>query len=81
DRLILYSDGGSGEIVERFQVYDRWGGLLFEEEEVPLNDLGFGWDGNRLGRPMNTGTYAYYGVVRYPNGFRRIVKGEVHLIR
>jgi hypothetical protein len=30
---------------------------------------------------MNTGTYAYYGIVRYPNGFRRIVEGEVHLIR
>jgi gliding motility-associated-like protein len=81
DRLILYSDGGSGEIVERFQVYDRWGGLLFEEAEVPLNDNRYGWDGNRLDEPMNTGTYAYYGIVRYPNGFRRIVKGEVHLIR
>lgn len=81
DRLILYSDGGSGEIVERFQVFDRWGGLLFEESEVPLNDARYGWDGTRQGRPMNTGTYAYYGLVRYPNGFRRVVKGEVHLIR
>lgn len=81
DRFTVYSDLGSGEIIETFRVFDRWGGLVFEAEEVPLGDHRYGWDGTRLGKPLNTGTYAFYAKVRYPNGFRRIVKGEVHLIR
>ena len=81
DRFTIYSDNGSGEVIERMQVFDRWGGLLFEAEEIPLSQERFGWDGNRLGESMNTGYYAFYALVRYPNGFRRVVKGEVQLIR
>lgn len=81
DRFTIYSDNGSGEIIERLQVFDRWGGLVFNAEEVPLSRERFGWDGDRLSEPMNTGLYAFYALVRYPNGFRRVVKGEVQLIR
>lgn len=81
DYFTIYSDNGSGEIIERMQVYDRWGGLVFEALEVPLSRERFGWGGDRLGEPMNSGYYAFYALVRYPNGYRRIVKGEVHLIR
>lgn len=81
DRFTIYSDNGSGEIIERMQVFDRWGGLIFEATEVPLSRERFGWGGDRLGEPMNAGYYAFYALVRYPNGFRRVVKGEVQLIR
>ena len=81
DRFTVFSDLGSGEVLERLEVYDRWGGLVYRVEEAPLNDLAYGWDGTRMGEPLNAGLYAFYALVRYPNGYRRVVKGDIQLIR
>jgi gliding motility-associated-like protein len=37
-----------------FMVFDRWGNMMFETENI--NE---GWDGRYHGLPMNSGTYAY----------------------
>ncbi len=81
DRFTLYSDNGSGELMAYLRVFDRWGGLIFEAEGVPLSDERYGWDGTRNGEPLNTGTYTYQALVQYPNGFVRELAGLVHLSR
>ena len=67
--------------IERFEVYDRWGGLLFREEDFPVNDPAFGWDGSFRGQQLNAGTFVYYAEVRVADGKTRIEKGMVALIR
>jgi gliding motility-associated-like protein len=81
DRFTIYSDNGSGEIIERLQVFNRWGDLVYEVREARLGDHSAGWDGRWKGTPLNTGAYAFYALVRYPNGQRRVIKGEVNLTR
>ncbi len=62
----------------QFQIWDRWGALVFETEEV-----GTGWNGtlNNGGKAMPSGVYLY--VVRYtaPRGQRRVLKGYATLVR
>lgn len=81
DRFTFYSDNGSGEIIERLQVYGRWGALIYEEEELFLNDESTGWDGRFGDRPMEAGVYAYHGIVRFGNGEKRTFKGDITLVR
>lgn len=77
----LYSDLGSGEIIELLQVYDRYGNLLFSTSEVDLNQPQLGWNGSYKGEIMATGVYTFFGVVRFGNGVRKIYEGDIAIIR
>ena len=81
DTFILYSDNGSGELIEFLRIYDRYGTLLFEQEEIPLNAEEGGWNGDYRGKPMNTGVYVYHAQVRFGNGATKELMGDVTLIR
>ena len=81
DRFTLYSDQLSGEIIEQLSIFDRYGTLIYQTSEIPLNDEAQGWDGTHLGQLLTSGVYTYYGVVRYGNGIRKLVEGDVALIR
>ena len=81
DKFTFFSDNGSGEIIEVLRVFDRWGGLLFEGKNLFLNDESQGWDGTVGGKPANPGLYAYFGIIRFGNGARQVLKGDVTLIR
>ena len=81
DGFTFYSDNNSGEILEVLRVFDRWGGIVFEAEEIPLNQEALGWNGSRSGDILNNGVYTYYGIVRFGNGVRRLFEGDVQIIR
>jgi gliding motility-associated-like protein len=81
DRFTFYSDNGSGEIIEVLRIFDRYGALLFEAEDIPLNDESQGWDGTFKGKSMNTGVMTYFGKVKFGDGSKKIFKGDVTLLR
>ncbi|MEL6944039.1 MAG: proprotein convertase P-domain-containing protein, partial [Bacteroidota bacterium] len=43
ERLTVYSENDA--VIKSFQVYDRWGGLVFSASDFAANDLMSGWDG------------------------------------
>ena len=51
---ILYVEGWGIEELLSFKIYNRWGELLFE-----TNDLNEGWDGKYKGELQNPDSYAY----------------------
>jgi gliding motility-associated-like protein len=51
---IIYADGWGIKKLIYFRIYDRWGQLLFETE-----DLKIGWDGRYQGVIQNIETYVY----------------------
>lgn len=51
---IIYVDGWGIRKLEYFRVFNRWGQLLFES-----NDISVGWDGTFNGVPQNMETYVY----------------------
>ncbi|MFN8115580.1 MAG: CotH kinase family protein [Bacteroidia bacterium] len=59
-----------------FQIWNRWGQLVFSS-----SDVNKGWDGNFQGAPAQTGVYAY--MIDYFNtaGEEKVIKGNVTLIR
>ncbi|NNE14641.1 MAG: hypothetical protein HKN51_06670 [Saprospiraceae bacterium] len=45
--------------VHNFAIFDRWGNRIFNQENVPLNDKAFGWDGTYNGKFLNPGVFTY----------------------
>ncbi len=51
---VIYVDGWGIKKLNYFRIYNRWGQLLFES-----NDIKVGWDGTYNGVPQNMETYVY----------------------
>ena len=81
DGFTLYSDLESGEIIEQLLIFDRYGNIIFEKGEIPLNIPELGWDGRYQNEKLNPGIYVYQATIRYGNNIKRIVSGDVALIR
>lgn len=60
----------------RFQVYNRWGDLVFEGLE-PTD----GWDGEVNGQPAPTDVYVWWARYRLPDQEEILEKGDVTLLR
>ncbi|MCO6488002.1 MAG: gliding motility-associated C-terminal domain-containing protein [Phaeodactylibacter sp.] len=80
DTFFIFA-GEDIDAVLRFQVFSRWGSLVFELEMLPPNTPGSGWDGKTAGRDAPPGLYAYQAVVRASDGREHQVRGAVMLVR
>jgi gliding motility-associated-like protein len=76
----LLTHGKDGTIVNTFQVFDRWGTLVYERSNFEINDTD-GWDGTFRGKDMPEGTYLWYVHVTYIDGLSEGHEGQVNLIR
>ena len=78
---LLTVHGKSGTMIQVFQVFDRWGELLYEQFDIPINDLTMGWDGTFKTRDMPAGVYVWYLEAQYDDGMVESFKGETTLLR
>lgn len=58
----------SVSIVKTMRVFNRWGALVFEGNDIPPNDANFGWNGFFNGKLVNTGVYIWMAEVEYLDG-------------
>lgn len=79
DRLLVH--GQSPTVVNRFQVFDRWGELLYQARDFEVNDPDVGWDGSFRGKPADPGVYVWYLEVTYRDGQQAAFQGQTTLIR
>lgn len=81
---------GSGvESIDYMRIFDRWGNLIHEEENIPVigNDMGSGsWDGTNTnaggGKTLESGVYVYVVQLRFLGDPEpQIRKGDITLVR
>ena len=74
---------GGAEVIEieRFEVYSRWGELMFSRSNFAPNIPELGWDGDHSGKAMNPGVYVYVAIVRLVDHSQLIFKGDVTLVK
>jgi gliding motility-associated-like protein len=68
-------------LVRRFDVFDRWGELVFQASNVQPNDPQSGWDGTFYGRLMNPQVFVWVVEVVLVNGAEIQLRGDVALVR
>ena len=77
---MIYGDIGVS-YVQRFVIYNRWGGLVFDANNFEPNERAFGWDGFSGGKLMNSGVYVYHASVVFADGEVRKYMGDFTLLR
>jgi gliding motility-associated-like protein len=73
--------GKAAAALQSLRVYDRWGGLVFEGVDLPVNNNGAGWNGRIGEEPAPPGSYVWVAEVLYLDGVILQFQGEVMLLR
>lgn len=73
---IVFHPLHAGVVEYKLEIYDRWGELLFES-----NDVNIGWDGYYKGNLCKSDVYIWKATGRFTNGKRFNKAGDVTLLR
>ncbi|MCF8250768.1 MAG: gliding motility-associated C-terminal domain-containing protein [Saprospiraceae bacterium] len=80
DTFLLFGPT-SETIILKLQIFDRWGEMVFEAENVLPSDQTVGWDGTFNEKDAQIGIYAWMALVRFPCGETNLLKGDLTLFR
>ena len=74
---------GGQEVVQvnSFQIFNRWGEIVFEYFNFQPNNPEFGWNGVYNGSTMNPAVFVYYAEIEFIDGEVEIFKGDITLVR
>jgi gliding motility-associated-like protein len=73
--------GSSINRVNRMQVFNRWGEIVYEKRDFMVNDASAGWNGTYKGKPANPDVYIYVIEFVCENASVIPYRGNVTLIR
>ncbi|GJM32373.1 MAG: hypothetical protein DHS20C18_13740 [Saprospiraceae bacterium] len=71
------------ESINFARIYDRWGGVVYESDEVSVSCEGGTplWDGRKNGKVMNPGVYVYIIEVTFLDNVTLLYRGDITLLR
>ncbi len=81
DVFMIFANDRVIKKVNSFQVFDRWGELVWEYHDFSLDDPAHGWDGTLKDQPMNPAVFAYWAEIEFIDGVKKLYKGDVTLMR
>ncbi len=67
--------------VQSMLIADRWGEIVYEAENIDLDDEQRFWNGEYRNEDLNSAVHVYYVVVEYIDGRTESFKGDVTIIR
>lgn len=67
--------------VASFSIFDRWGGLVYENLDIVDTNNFLGWDGFVKNEKANQGVYVYLLEAVFIDGTEKIFAGDVNLLR
>ena len=82
DLVTVYANNEIENIV-KFQIFDRWGELVFQAENFPPGDENIGWDGTLNGKSLNPQVFIWTVEIQFRDPLldNEIVSGDLTLIR
>jgi len=80
DVLMIY---GGPEVarVKNISIFNRWGALVFSDENFPTDDPSHGWNGMFKGKPVNPGVFVYQFEIEFVDGYTKTYQGDVTIIK
>jgi len=77
---IFYPRGKGLERIKTFRIFNRWGEVVFEKRDFPINDASAGWNGTYKGTKPKADVYVYQAEVFCENGEIIKLNGNIALI-
>ncbi len=81
DFFTVFAEPLNIKYVEELKVFDRWGNLVFDNNNFPPNILENGWNGKFNGKSVPTGIYAYSATIRFLDDEIIRYTGDVLVVR
>lgn len=67
--------------IRKMTIYNRWGEVIYQQENLALSDQTRCWDGRYQGQPVLAGVYPYIIQAELTNGDLTDYQGAVQLVR
>ena len=80
DYFVAYP-GKSVQTIAKFQVFNRWGDLIYQRKDYMPSGESDGWDGRFRGKALNPGVFIFSAEVIYLDGRVEMVTGDITLMR
>lgn len=80
-RFTLFAKDPSIVQIIELKIYDRWGELIWINENFIPNDMESGWDGQFNGVPLDPAVLVWTAVVEFHETEQEILRGGLTLIR
>ena len=80
DYLTIFADNASIRSIPSLRVFNRWGDLVFEKEDMLPNVETEGWDGYFNNKKMQSGVYIYVAEIEFIDGETEVFKGDITLM-
>lgn len=77
---VFYPRGRGLQRVKTLRIFNRWGEVVFEKRDFPVNDPGQGWNGAYKGQKAKADVYVYQAEVYCENGEIIRVDGNISLL-
>jgi len=81
DLLVVHGKSQQVRKVLVFKIFDRWGELVYEDQNFLVNDTSRGWDGSFRGQPCDPAVFVWLLEAEYKDGHIDLLKGNVTLLR
>jgi gliding motility-associated-like protein len=78
---VFYPRGKGLSIITTFKIFDRWGELLFERNNIQTDDASVGWDGTFRGVVLSPDVYVYVVEAICETGEPINWKGDIMIMR
>ena len=69
------------EIIQSLKIFDRWGSLVFSNNNLLPNDFESGWNGFMNGKEANMGVYIYLVEILFIDGKVETFSGDLSLVK
>ncbi len=79
DRFFVLTETGETARYS-MKIYNRWGGKVYDVQDIEVNNDIFGWDGTNNGKLLNPGLFIYEIIVASESS-PRVFTGHVHLLK
>ena len=73
--------GSNVRMINRLQIFNRWGALIYSRDSFEPNDATTGWDGTYNGQLLNPAVFVYVAEVEFVDGSVKMFTGDVALVR
>ncbi|PSR09633.1 MAG: hypothetical protein DA408_13550 [Bacteroidetes bacterium] len=77
DRFTIFGPRPRLSSIRQLQIFDRWGQLLFDGQDLEPGNLQQGWDGRAQGKAVSQGVYLYRLEVQFLDGVVKEFTGDV----
>lgn len=77
---VFYPRGKGLERVRMLRIFNRWGEVVFEKRDFPVNDAAMGWNGTFKGQKPMADVYVYQAEIFCDNGDIIRLDGNIALI-